>query len=40
MDEDVREKLQKSKKELFNKPPDTWYDMTMPYNVDRKDICE
>jgi hypothetical protein len=40
MDEDVQEQLQKSKKELFNKPPDTWFDMTTPYNVDRKDICE
>jgi len=40
MDEEVRKKLQQSEPELFNKPPDTWFDMTTPYNVDRKDICE
>ena len=40
MDKDVRQQLQRSNKELFNKPPDTWFDMTTPYNVDRKDICK
>jgi len=40
MDEDVRQQLQKSNEELFAKPPDTWFDMTTPYNVDKKDICE
>ncbi len=40
LDNGVRERLQKIKKELFDKPPDTWYDMTTPYNVDRKDICK
>jgi hypothetical protein len=40
MEEDVRQQLQKSDKELFSKPADTWFDMTTPYNVHRKDICE
>jgi uncharacterized protein YjbI with pentapeptide repeats len=40
MDEDVRQQLQKNNRELFAKPPDTWFDMTTPYNVDTKDICE
>lgn len=40
MDEDVRLELQKNNKELFAKPADTWFDMTTPYNVDTKDICE
>jgi energy-coupling factor transporter ATP-binding protein EcfA2 len=40
MDEDVRQQLQQTKKELFNPPADTWFDMTTPYNVDRKDICK
>jgi energy-coupling factor transporter ATP-binding protein EcfA2 len=40
MDEDVRQQLQKNNREIFAKPPDTWFDMTTPYNVDTKDICE
>ncbi|MBT8363549.1 MAG: pentapeptide repeat-containing protein [Deltaproteobacteria bacterium] len=40
MDEDVRQQLQRSNKGLFSKPSDTWFDMTTPYNVDQKDICE
>ena len=40
MDEVVRQQLQINNKELFAKPPDTWFDMTTPYNVDTKDICE
>jgi hypothetical protein len=40
MDKDVRQQLQTYNRELFTKPADTWFDMTTPYNVDRKDICE
>ena len=40
MDKDVQQQLQRSNKELFSKPADTWFDMTTPYNVDRKDICK
>jgi hypothetical protein len=40
MDKDVRLQLQTNNRELFTKPADTWFDMTTPYNVDRKDICE
>ncbi|MGD1986016.1 MAG: pentapeptide repeat-containing protein [Desulfobacterales bacterium] len=40
MDEDVRQQLLKSNQALFTKPTDTWFDMTTPYNVDTKDICE
>ncbi|MBT8363334.1 MAG: pentapeptide repeat-containing protein [Deltaproteobacteria bacterium] len=40
MDEVVRQQMQINHKELFAKPPDTWFDMTTPYNVDTKDICE
>jgi hypothetical protein len=40
MDEDVRQQLQRNNKKLFIKSSDTWFDMTTPYNVDRKDICE
>jgi len=40
MDKDARQQLQRINKELFTKPCDTWFDMTTPYNVDRKDICE
>jgi hypothetical protein len=40
MDKDVQQQLQRINKELFSKPADTWFDMTTPYNVDRKDICE
>ncbi len=40
MDEEVRKKLQQSEPELFNKPLDSWFDMTTPNNVHRKDICE
>jgi len=39
MDIDVQQQLQRSNKELFTKPSDIWFDMTTPYNVDRKDIC-
>ena len=39
MDKDARQQLQRINKELFTKPCDTWFDMTTPYNVDRKDIC-
>ena len=40
MDEDCRLQLQKNNESLFTKPSDTWFDMTTPYNVDRKDICQ
>ncbi|MEN8803333.1 MAG: pentapeptide repeat-containing protein, partial [Thiogranum sp.] len=40
MDEVVRQQVLINNKELFAKPPDTWFDMTTPYNVDTKDICE
>ncbi len=40
LDPDVQEQLEKTNKELFQKPPDDWFDMTTPYNVDRKYICE
>ena len=40
MDKDVQQQLQRINKELFSKPSDTWFDMTTPYNVDRKDICK
>jgi acetolactate synthase regulatory subunit len=40
MDDDVRQQLLKSNQDLFAKPADTWFDMTTPYNVDTKDICE
>jgi uncharacterized protein YjbI with pentapeptide repeats len=39
MDTDIQQQLQRSNKELFTKPSDHWFDMTTPYNVDRKDIC-
>ncbi len=40
MDKDIQQQLQRINKELFTKPSDTWFDMTTPYNVDRKDICK
>jgi hypothetical protein len=40
MDTEVQQQLQGINKELLSKPSDTWFDMTTPYNVDRKDICE
>jgi hypothetical protein len=40
MDEGVRQQLLISNQDLFAKPADTWFDMTTPYNVDTKDICE
>ena len=40
MDESDRLQLQRNNKELFTKPSDTWFDMTTPYNVDQKDICQ
>jgi hypothetical protein len=39
MDEDVRRQLQRSNEKLFSKP-DPWFDMTTPYNVDKKYICD
>ena len=40
MDIDVQQQLQRINKGLFTKPLDSWFDMTTPYNVDRKDICK
>jgi acetolactate synthase regulatory subunit len=40
MDDDIHQQLLKSNPDLFAKPADTWFDMTTPYNVDTKDICE
>jgi hypothetical protein len=40
MNDDLRKKLETIDGDLFAKPADTWRDMTTPYNVDRKDICE
>jgi hypothetical protein len=40
LDREVQEKLEKTNKELFKKPADDWFDMTTPYNVHRKYICE
>jgi energy-coupling factor transporter ATP-binding protein EcfA2 len=40
MDETIKAELQKIKKELFAKPSDPWHDMTTPYNIGKKDICE
>jgi uncharacterized protein YjbI with pentapeptide repeats len=40
MDEAVRGILQKSNETLFTKPKNSWSDMTTPFNVGRKDICE
>ena len=39
LNEGVQQQLEHSKPELFTPPPDTWFDMTTPYNVHRKDIC-
>lgn len=40
MNEAVRNELQQLKAELFSKPSDPWHDMTTPYNIGTKDICE
>ena len=40
VDKDVQQQLQRINKELFSKPADTWFDMTTPYNVHQKDICQ
>jgi len=40
MDETIKTELQNIKKELFAKPSDPWHDMTTPYNIGKKDICE
>jgi uncharacterized protein YjbI with pentapeptide repeats len=40
MNEPIKKELQKLKAELFAKPSDPWHDMTTPYNIGKKDICE
>jgi hypothetical protein len=40
LDDALREKLMATDKHLFDKPADSWHDMTTPFNVDKKDICE
>jgi hypothetical protein len=40
MNEAVKKELQDIKKDLFAKPSNPWHDMTTPYNIGKKDICE
>lgn len=40
MNEGVKKELQNTKEELFAKPADPWLDMTTPYNIGTKDVCE
>jgi energy-coupling factor transporter ATP-binding protein EcfA2 len=40
LDEPLRIKLAATDAPLFAKPVDTWHDMTTPFNVGKKDICE
>ena len=40
LDPDIQEQLERTNKELFVKPVNAWFDMTTPYNVHRKYICE
>jgi hypothetical protein len=40
LDDTLRETLTVTDAQLFTKPADTWHDMTTPFNVDKKDICE
>jgi hypothetical protein len=39
LDPDIKEQLARTNTELFRKPAEVWFDMTTPYNVDRKYIC-
>ena len=40
MDKPIEEEIKKMNPGLFAKPSDTWHDMTTPYNIGKKDICE
>ena len=40
MDEDIRLALEGTHKKLMTEAPKPWFDMTTPYNVDKKDICQ
>jgi uncharacterized protein YjbI with pentapeptide repeats len=40
MNKPVEEEIQKLHPGLFAKPSDPWHDMTTPYNIGKKDICE
>ena len=40
LDDALRKTLTATDARLFTKPADTWHDMTTPFNVDKKDICE
>ncbi|MGD9250070.1 MAG: pentapeptide repeat-containing protein [Desulfobacterales bacterium] len=40
LDEALIKTLMATDARLFDKPADSWHDMTTPFNVDKKDICE
>jgi hypothetical protein len=40
MDKPIEEEIKNMNPGLFAKPSDTWHDMTTPYNIGKKDICE
>jgi uncharacterized protein YjbI with pentapeptide repeats len=40
MSKGIEEEVRQMNAGLFAKPSDTWHDMTTPYNLGRKDICE
>jgi uncharacterized protein YjbI with pentapeptide repeats len=40
MDKPLEKEIKEMNPGLFTKPSDTWHDMTTPYNIGKKDICE